>query len=159
MLRKILSILLFFSVLLTVNAENLNLVEYPQDYRNWQHVKSMVIQKGHPLENPFAGIHHIYANKLAIEGLQQGDFKNGSMFVFDLLDVDYNNHALTEGKRKLIGVMKKDRVNFNDTGGWGFEGFAGNSHKDRLTTDGGQSCFGCHTQRSKHDFVFTTLRD
>ena len=157
--KNILAIFLFFQLFLTANAETVNLVEYPQEYRSWQHVKSMVIQPGHSLENPFEGIHHIYANGLAIEGLKKDEYKNGAVFVFDLLDVDHNNHALTEGKRKLIGVMKKHNVDFKDTGGWGFEGFAGNSHTERLTTDGGQSCFGCHTQRSKHDFVFTTLRD
>jgi hypothetical protein len=26
-------------------------VEYPSGYRTWQHVKSMIIQPGHPLED------------------------------------------------------------------------------------------------------------
>ena len=28
-------------------------VDYPSDYRSWQHVKSMIIQPGHALEGPF----------------------------------------------------------------------------------------------------------
>ena len=36
-----------------------NLVLYPEGYRNWTHIKSMVIQQGHPLYESFGGIHHI----------------------------------------------------------------------------------------------------
>ncbi len=39
-----------------------NDVAFPEGYRNWLHVKSMLIQPGHALENPFQGIHHVYAN-------------------------------------------------------------------------------------------------
>ena len=159
MLKYLLSICLFSIVFLVANAEQLSQVGYPEDYRNWQHVKSMVIQAGHPLANPFQGIHHIYANDLAIEGLANAQYKDGAVFVFDLLDVLDNQNALVEADRKLVGVMIKDQLEFKNTGGWGFEGFSGNSRNERLTTDGGQSCFGCHTQKSDQDFVFTTLRD
>ena len=40
-------------------------VSYPAGYRNWHHVKSMVVDKGHPLHEAFGGIHHLYANKKA----------------------------------------------------------------------------------------------
>lgn len=32
-------------------------VPYPQGYRAWQHVKSMVIEPGHPLHASFGGMH------------------------------------------------------------------------------------------------------
>ena len=32
-------------------------VPYPEGYRDWHHVKSMVIEEGHPLYNAFGGIH------------------------------------------------------------------------------------------------------
>lgn len=32
-------------------------VDYPEDYRSWSHVKSMIILPGHPLEDPFGGMH------------------------------------------------------------------------------------------------------
>lgn len=159
MLKYLLSICLFSFTFFVANAEQLSQVEYPEDYRDWKHVKSMVIQAGHPLENPFQGIHHIYANDLAIEGLANAQYKDGAVFVFDLLNVLDNQNALVEADRKLVGVMIKDQLKFQNTGGWGFEGFAGNSSNKRLTTDGGESCFGCHTQRTEQDFVFTTLRD
>ncbi|WP_198942653.1 hypothetical protein [Methyloprofundus sedimenti] len=31
----------------------------------------MLIKPGHTLENPFQGLHHIYANKLAEKGLKK----------------------------------------------------------------------------------------
>jgi len=37
-------------------------VSYPKGFRNWYHVKSMVIMPGHPLADPFGGIHHIYCH-------------------------------------------------------------------------------------------------
>ena len=85
--------------------------------------------------------------------------KTARNLFFDLLNSNDSDHAFTEGARKLIGVMHKDHTKFSSTGGWGFEGFAGNSHTNRLVKDGGQSCYGCHTQRIEYDFVFTTLRN
>ena len=38
-------------------------VPYPKGYRQWTHVKSMVIQPGHALYEAFGGIHHLYANR------------------------------------------------------------------------------------------------
>ncbi len=135
-----------------------NQVAYPEGYRDWTHVKSMVIQKGHPLENPFQGIHHVYANPKAEKGLKTGTFANGSVLVFDLLKAQDAGAALVEGPRKLVGVMKKDKKQFASTGGWGFEGFAGDSSTKRLVKDGGQGCYQCHTSQEKKDFVFSTYR-
>ena len=157
--KLIVVIFLIFNIFLIVQADSAKQVQYPQDYRHWQHIKSMLILPGHALANPFAGIHHIYANEKAVDGLNSGHYENGAKFVFDLLNVQDSDHAFIEGDRKLIGVMSKDQEKFADTGGWGFEGFAGNSRTDRLVKDGGQSCYGCHTQRTEQDFVFTTARD
>lgn len=133
-------------------------VAYPEGYRQWTHVKSMVIEKGHPLANPFQGIHHIYANPAAEKGLQSGNFKKGAVLVFDLLTAEDAGSALTEGPRKLVGVMVKDPKRFAATGGWGFEGFAGDSNDQRLVKDGGVGCYQCHTSQEKKDFVFSTYR-
>ena len=133
-------------------------VAYPEGYRQWTHLKSMVIQKGHPLENPFQGIHHIYANPKAEKGLKTGNFKNGSVFAFDLLQAQDAGSALVEGPRKLVGVMVKDKKQYAATGGWGFEGFAGDSTTKRLVKDGGVGCYQCHTSQEKKDFVFSTYR-
>lgn len=106
-------------------------VPYPDGYRDWRHVKSMVIQPGHPLHESFGGIHHLYANKKALEGYKTGKFPDGSVIVFDLLEAPAADGAITEGARKVAGVMYKDAKKHAATGGWGYEvnrpGFPGGS--------------------------------
>ncbi|AGA31868.1 putative cytochrome [Thioalkalivibrio nitratireducens DSM 14787] len=133
-------------------------VAYPEGYRHWHHAKSMVIHDGHPLADPFAGIHHIYVNDPALEGLQTGRYADGSVFVFDLLQAEHGDEVLTEGERKLVGVMVKGAETYQETGGWGFEGFAGDSRDQRLVSDGGQACFACHQSQADSDYVFTRWR-
>ena len=134
-------------------------VGYPDNYRSWAHVKSMAIHSGHPLENPFKGLHHVYANEKALQGLKTGRYKDGATLVFDLLEYDTKSNASTEGKRVLLGVMTKNRSKFKQTGGWGFEGFAGNSETQRLVNDGGHSCYACHAPEADKDYVFSQWRD
>ena len=136
-----------------------NNVDYPDGYRSWTHIKTMVLHPGHPLENPFKGIHHVYGNNKAVSGTKTGEFKDGSVLVFDLLEYQTQDKASTEGDRVLVGVMVKDSKRYPETGGWGFEGFKGNSHTERLVNDGGQSCFGCHTAQKDHDYVFSRWRE
>src|SRR5688500_17000822 len=57
-------------------------VPFPEGYRDWRHVKSMVISQGHPLFEAFGGIHHLYANELALKGYASGKFPDGSIIVF-----------------------------------------------------------------------------
>ncbi len=134
-------------------------VPYPKDYRNWSHVKSMVIEPGHPLANPFEGIHHIYGNEKAIKGLKKGHYLDGAVFAFDLLGYKHQNKTITETSRKLLGVMHKDSKKYLKTGGWGFEGFAQSSQTSRLTKDGGVSCFGCHAPQKDDDYIFSKYRN
>ena len=131
---------------------------YPEGYRSWFHVKTMLIEPGHSLENPFQGIHHVYANPKAVKGLNTGTYSNGAVFAFDLLKYTEKDLTIQEGKRKLLGTMHKDSNKYSATGGWGFEGFAGDSKTKRLVNDGGQSCFACHTSERKRDFVFSQIR-
>lgn len=135
------------------------LVAYPDGYRSWTHAKSMVIQEGHSLADPFEGIHHTYANEKALAGLARGEYENGAVFVFDLLDFDDSGNAIVETGRKFIGVMEFDTRRFAETGGWGFEAFAGDSRTDRVVADGGKSCFGCHVAAEATNYVFTTYRE
>ena len=142
---------------ISVSAENLS-VPYPDGYRNWTHVKTMLIQPGHELDNPFQGIHHVYANDKARMGLETGQYSDGAVLAFDLLEYSEKDKTIQEGKRKLLGVMHKNAAQYSKTGGWGFEGFAGDSKTERLTSDGGESCYGCHMPQKEKDFVFSELR-
>jgi len=144
----------------TVVAGTAPRVAYPEGYRDWKHVKSMVIQAGHPLFASFGGIHHLYANEKALEGYAGGRFPDGAVIVFDLLEADAADHAVTEGARKLIGVMEKDAARFAATGGWGFEGFAGDSQSERLVGDAAATaCFACHQAQAAQDYVFSAARN
>ncbi|MGL1831977.1 cytochrome P460 family protein [Rhodocyclaceae bacterium SMB388] len=135
-------------------------VAYPDGYRDWHHVKSMVIEQGHPLHEAFGGIHHLYANAKAVEGYRAGRFPDGAVIVFDLLEATRADNAVTEGARKVVGVMHKDQARFADTGGWGFEGFAGGDPTQRVVgKDAATACYGCHAPQQDHDYVFSRLRD
>ncbi|HWK75918.1 MAG TPA: cytochrome P460 family protein [Povalibacter sp.] len=134
-------------------------VPYPQNYRQWQHVKSMVIEPGHSLYGSFGGIHHLYANPKAMQGYRTGKFPDGSIIVFDLLQATSADNAVTEGDRKVVGVMQRDAKKYAATGGWGFEGFAGNSKTERVVGDkAATACFACHQAQQQHDWVFSSYR-
>jgi Cytochrome P460 len=133
-------------------------VPYPAGYRDWHHVKSMIINQGHPLFDSFGGIHHLYANKQALAGYRSGKFPDGSVIVFDLLAAKSADNAVTEGERKVVGVMRKDAAKFKDTGGWGFEGFKGDTRERVVGKNAATACYLCHTQQKNKDFVFSALR-
>ncbi|MBL4853766.1 MAG: cytochrome P460 family protein [Robiginitomaculum sp.] len=144
-------------VLACAKAENK--VEYPENFQSWNHVKSMVLYADHALADPFEGIHHIYANDIALDGFSNSQFAEGSVIVFDLFHSNEGGGALQEGDRKLTGVMVKNSKHFSKTGGWGFEGFAGDSTDQRLVSDGGAGCFACHEAQVKDsDYVFSKPR-
>lgn len=143
-----------------VIAATSNAVPYPEGYRKWQHVKSMVIQADHPLYASFGGIHHLYANTKAVEGYRSGKFTEGAVMVFDLLEAHAADNAITEGKRKVLGVMHKDSTKYAATGGWGFEGFAGDSKTERAVgANAATACFGCHIAQKQHGYVFSEYRE
>lgn len=134
-------------------------VPYPQGWRQWTHVKSMTINPGHALYDAFGGIHHLYANAKAEQGYRSGRFADGSVIVFDLLEAKSADNAVEEGARKVLGVMHKDSRRYKDTGGWGFEGFKGDSKSERAVGNNAASaCFQCHTAQNGNDFVFSKFR-
>jgi hypothetical protein len=131
-------------------------VSYPEGYRSWHHVSSMVIEQGHSLYASFGGLHHLYANDKAMRGYASGKFPDGSVIVFDLLEAASADHAVTAGRRKVVGVMLKDSRKYASTGGWGFEGFAGDSKTERVVgAKAAEACFGCHTAQKSKDYVFS----
>ena len=68
-------------------------------------------------------------------------------------------NAVQEGARKVLGVMHKDSKKWKDTGGWGFEGFKGDSKSERAVgANAAAACFQCHTSQRQKDFVFSSYR-
>jgi Cytochrome P460 len=119
----------------------------------------MTINPGHALYDAFGGMHHLYANSRAEQGYKSGRFADGSVIVFDLLEANAADNVVQEGPRKVLGVMHKDARKYRDTGGWGFEGFKGDSKTDRAVgKNAASACFQCHTAKKDNGFVFSSLR-
>ncbi|MEW8045505.1 MAG: cytochrome P460 family protein, partial [Candidatus Thiodiazotropha sp.] len=83
-----------------------------------------------------------------------------AVIIFDLLDTMRTDNAVTESRRKVLGVMHKDSTKFTATGGWGFEGFGGGDPTNRVVGNKAASaCFACHQPQKGQDYTFSQLRD
>jgi hypothetical protein len=134
-------------------------VAYPLGYRTWAHVKSALVGPQSPIYERYGGLHHIYANEKAMAGYRTGQFQNGSVIVFDLLETQESKGITAEGARRFIDVMVKDSQRYGDTGGWGFEEFKGDSQSQRvLSAQAKTACYNCHAQQQARGFVFSTFR-
>ena len=135
-------------------------VAYPEGYRDWSHVKSLAITSPtHPLFDPFGGLHHIYANGKALNALKGiAPYSDGATLVFDLFAAEDQEGVLREGPRKFIGVMVKNNKLYPATGGWGFEGFKGDSKTSRMVTDAETQCYTCHAAKESSAYVFSRYR-
>ncbi|RMF75265.1 MAG: cytochrome C [Alphaproteobacteria bacterium] len=133
-------------------------VSLPQDFRSWNHVKSMAIFEGHPLFGSFGGIHHVYVNDVGRTTYETGKtkpFPNGTVIIFDLLEARRGENTLTEGARKLTGMMIKNTALYGETGGWGYYAFGPAGAPLAIDPAG---CHACHEQAAKTDHVFSTWR-
>jgi hypothetical protein len=158
----LMSVLIVFAVLFvqSIFGDSHTKVAFPEGYRSWAHVKSVVIMKGHVNYKAFGGIHHIYANEKAIAALKEGKpFAKGAVLVFDLLEEKIENNAVIEGPRKVVGVMEKDPDRFPETEGWGFEDFKNGDSRQRLVTDMRQQCLSCHETQKASDYVYSIYRN
>ena len=158
-MRKTLTLIATLALAAQTLAADAPPVAYPEGYRQWTHVKSMVIQPGHALYDAFGGIHHLYANPKAEAGYKSGKFADGSVIVFDLLEAKSADNTVQEGARKVVGVMLKNAAAYKETGGWGFEGFKGDSKTERAVgKNAATACYQCHTSQKDKDFVFSAYR-
>ena len=133
-------------------------VDYPTDFRSWQHVKTGIIQPGHALDEKFGGIHHVYANTKAMAGINSGEYETGAVFVFDLLEYLESDFTITEAERRRIDVMQYDPGRFSDTGDWGYDSFVGDSKTDRVEQNAVAACYACHTAMAQSNYVFSKYR-
>ena len=131
----------------------------PEEYRSWNHVKSMVIHnEKHPLYNPFSGIHHIYINDRGLKVIQKKGkrkFPEGTVIaiVFYRHRAVDNNTAYVEGIKRIEAFMVKNSGKFGKTGGWGYYAYDGKGKplvKDMLV-----DCHSCHSQVRSRDYVFS----
>jgi hypothetical protein len=137
-------------------------VAFPDGYRSWQHVKSVIHGPGHKSFASEGGkIFQFYANPQAIEGYRAGKFSNGSVIVRETLRAiageGESKGVLIEGDHSALDVMVKDDRLYKETGGWGFETF--DSKNARLAEKDRAQCYGCHSTQKDRDLVFSTLKD
>jgi hypothetical protein len=132
---------------------------FPKDFREWAHVKSVLVG---PQSSAFAtegGIHHIYANQKALEGYKTGRFPNGSVVVYDLLETKEIAGSTVEGATRRVDIMVKRSELYSTTGGWEFMSFpGGDPTAGKLTVERQAACAACHAQRKDHDLVFSEFR-
>lgn len=134
-------------------------ISYPEAYREWAHVKSAIIEPGHPYFDTEGGIHHIYANAAAREGYRSGVFRDGAVIVYELLELTEAGHVRTEGPRRRVDVMLRDEVRYASTGGWGFERFIADDRQHGAIGDKpATACFACHQRQAASSFVFSSFR-
>jgi hypothetical protein len=139
-------------------------IQFPHDYRSWQHVRTIVVGSEHRAFATRGGIHHYYANPQAVEGYRTGRFPNGSIIVDEgVLTEDGTGPMkgiVIEGNRRSLDVMVKDDRAYAGTGGWGFEHFEGSESAGQLVNDAKRrtACFECHSKAEGDDLVFSKIR-
>jgi hypothetical protein len=153
------SALALVASMIVATAAQSDLLSYPEHFRSWAHVKSGLMGPQSPGFAAFGGLHHIYANDKAMEGYRTGHFPDGSVIVFDRLEVHEAAGSTTEGARLSIDVMSKDGRGPAATGGWRFDRFLKDSQTERESNAAFMAqCAGCHTSRKDHDYVFSEYR-
>jgi Cytochrome P460 len=156
--KTIMLVLLATATLVSLNAlYAAESVQYPDNFRRWVHVGTGVVLPGvNPQLKSEEGMHHVFANEKAVEGYSSGDFRDGSIIVYELREAQQKNGVIFEGDRKRVDLMIKDS-SFKSTGGWRFERFWGNDRAQNAVPDSGTPCFQCHSKANAHGFVFSQL--
>ena len=132
-------------------------VPYPDGYREWTHVKSALAGAGKAASSA-GSFQHIYANTKAMAGYRTRAFPEGSVVVFDWLEVRETGGTFAEGPRRQVDVMMKDSTRFAATGGWGFQRFVKDSKSELAPAPRPQQCFACHEQMKKDGLVLSAYR-
>jgi len=65
----------------TLFAQDKPAVPYPDGFRSWTHVKSLIVGPDHESFAKRGGIHHYYANDKAVAGYRTGSFPDGAIIV------------------------------------------------------------------------------
>lgn len=143
-------------------ADSPDPVPFPADYRSWALVRSIVVLPASQFFDKRGGIHHYYANDLAMEGYRTGQFPAGSIIVDEAV-VTHKGEGPAEGilledATRFLEVMRRFDDRYADTGGWRYQRFEGTDPAGQLTDSDQAHCFGCHRSAQDHDYVFSRPR-
>ena len=137
-------------------------IRFPDGFRNWFAVNSMVVAKDSPVFSQIGGMHVIYVNAKGLSTLKRGGplpYPDGTMFADDVHDFSIKDRSYVEGSKKAVTVMVKDAKRYATTGGWGFQAWAGGDRTKQLvpnTAHAVKARFTCHIPQKDHDFTFST---
>jgi hypothetical protein len=152
-------ILIAMGSILVVAVRGADTDMYPHGFRQWAHVKSAMLTSAHPAAEAEGGLHHIYANRKAFDGYASGNFADGAVIVYELLETNEKDAVISEGARRRLDIMVKDSGRYAATGGWGFARFMGsNESANVVDATAAASCFQCHGRASGHGYVFSRVR-
>ena len=144
-----------------VTAAEAPAVPYPDGFRSWMVVKSLVVGTAHQSFANRGGLHHYYANDKAVAGYRTGTFPDGAIVVDEAVFTKEGEGLATglllEGERRFLDVMVKDAERFKSTGGWGYEHFDRDDQAGRLTDAERVTCATCHA-KAPADHVFSRIR-
>jgi hypothetical protein len=166
MLRKLVGrfglagILISFSAFSMVFAEDQ--VPFPNGFRDWFVVNSMIVTKDSPMSAQIGGLHIIYVNAKGLATLKKGGpfpYPDGTMFADDVHDFSVKDGSYVEGPKKAVTVMVKDAKKYATTGGWGFQVWGGGDPSKPLVPNAAAAipaCFTCHTPQKGQDYTFST---
>jgi hypothetical protein len=136
-------------------------VPYPDGFRSWTVVKSLVVGPAHASFPNRGGLHHYYANDKAVAGYRSGTFPDGAIVVDEAVFTKEGEGPaaglLFEGERRFLDVMVKDAQRYTSTGGWGYEHFDRDDQAGRLTDAERGTCASCHA-KAPADHVFSRIR-
>jgi hypothetical protein len=166
MQRKYTRVLALAGVLISLAAVSEqpsgNDVPFPQGFRDWFVVNSMVVTKDSPISGQIGGMHIIYVNAKGLPTLRKGGplpYPDGTIFADDVHEFSVKDGSYVEGDKKAVTVMVKDSKLYPATGGWGFQVWAGGDRAKPLVPDTAhavQACFACHTPQKSQDYTFSS---
>jgi hypothetical protein len=137
-------------------------VPFPDGFRNWFAVNSMIVTKDSPMFGQIGGMHIIYVNAKGLPTLKKGGpypYPDGTVFADDVHEFSVKDGSYVEGTKKAVTVMVKDAKKYPTTGGWGFQVWAGGDVSKPLVPDAAHAvtaCFMCHTPQKGQDYTFST---
>lgn len=164
--RKHMGILGLAGVLISLAAVSAqpvgDTISFPEGFRDWFTVNSMIVAKDSPISSQIGGMHLIYVNAKGLPTLKKGGplpYPDGTVFADDVHEFSVVDGSYVEGNKKAVTAMIKDAKKYPTTGGWGFQAWAGGDPAKPLVPDAAHAitaCFNCHTPRKDHDYTFST---
>jgi len=137
-------------------------IQFPNGFKDWFVVNSMIVTKDSPIFDQIGGMHIIYVNGKGLTTLKAGGpfpYPDGTVFADDVHEFSVKDGSYVEGNKKAVPVMVKDAKKYAATGGWGFQVWAGGDPSKPLLPDQAhavQACFACHTPQQARDYTFST---